>query len=58
MMTAIDRHHDPDGYVNFNLFCIRDLHRHAQAPFFIKLDADAALQDDWIDWYSVEWPNS
>jgi hypothetical protein len=42
--------HDPDGYLNFNLFCIRDLHRHAQAPFFIKLDADAALQDDWIDW--------
>jgi len=40
--------HDPDGYLNFNLFCIRDLHALAEAPFFIKLDADVILQDYWI----------
>lgn len=41
--------HDPDGYLNFNLFCIRDINRLARAPYFIKLDADVSLQDDWID---------
>jgi len=43
------RHH-PDGYVNFNLFCIRDVNRLARAPYFIKLDADVGLRDDWIDY--------
>jgi len=44
--------YDADGYVNFNLFCIRDINRIAKAPYFIKLDADVELRDDWI--YYVE----
>jgi len=40
--------HDTDGYVNFNLFCIRDINCLATAPHFIKLDADVSLQDNWI----------
>jgi hypothetical protein len=42
--------HDPDGYRNFNLFCIRDINRLAVAPYFIKLDADLLLAEDWIDY--------
>ncbi|HYP28311.1 MAG TPA: hypothetical protein VE262_16470 [Blastocatellia bacterium] len=42
--------HDPRGYLNFNLFCIRDINRLAKAPFFIKLDADVELRDGWIDY--------
>ena len=42
------RHH-PEGYINFNLFCIRDLNRLARAPYFIKLDADVTLGEDWIE---------
>jgi hypothetical protein len=42
--------HDADGYLNFNLFCIRDINRLAKAPLFIKLDADAELQDGWIEY--------
>lgn len=42
--------HDADGYLNFNLFCIRDINRLARAPHFVKLDADVTLQDRWIDY--------
>jgi len=43
------RHH-PDGYLNFNLFCIREINNLARAPRFIKLDADVSLRDDWIEY--------
>jgi len=43
------RHH-PDGYQNFNLFCIRDLNWIGEAPYFIKLDTDVELAEDWIDY--------
>jgi len=42
--------HSLDGYANFELFCIRDLYRLAAAPYFIKLDADVTLSDDWIEY--------
>lgn len=42
--------HDARGYRNFNLFCIRDINRLARAPYFIKLDADIELADDWVDY--------
>lgn len=41
--------HELDGYLNFNLFCIRDINRLARAPYFIKLDADVLLRDGWIE---------
>jgi hypothetical protein len=40
--------HSVDGYANFELFCIKDIYRLAAAPYFIKLDADVTLADDWI----------
>ncbi len=43
------RYH-PDGYMNFNLFCIRDINRFARGSYFIKLDADIQIRDDWIDY--------
>jgi len=43
------RYH-PDGYLNFNLFCIRDINRLARGSYFIKLDADIQIRDDWIDY--------
>ena len=43
------RYHQ-DGYVNFKLFCIRDINRLARAPYFIKLDADVMLAEDWIEY--------
>ncbi len=43
------RYHQ-DGYVNFKLFCIRDINRLARAPYFIKLDADVSLSEDWIEY--------
>ena len=43
------RHH-PDGYVNFKLFCCRDINRIIRAPHFIKLDTDVRLKSDWIDY--------
>ncbi len=42
--------HDPEGYINYNLFCIRDINRLARGAYFIKLDADVDLSDDWIDY--------
>ena len=42
--------HSLDGYANFELFCIKDLYRVAAAPYFIKLDADVTLADDWIEY--------
>ncbi len=42
--------HDPDGYLNFNLFCIRDINRLAVAPHFIKLDADVTGREDWVEY--------
>lgn len=42
--------HDADGYLNFNLFCIRDINRLARAPHFIKLDADVTAREDWINY--------
>lgn len=42
--------HSEDGYHNFELFSIRDMHRLATAPYFVKLDADIALADDWISY--------
>jgi hypothetical protein len=42
--------HDEDGYRNFRLFCIRDLHRVVTAPHFIKIDTDVELADDWIEY--------
>jgi hypothetical protein len=42
--------HSVDGYANFELFCIKDMYRLAAAPYFIKLDADVTLADDWIDY--------
>ena len=42
--------HSQDGYANFELFCIKDLYRLASAPYFIKLDADVTLSNDWIDY--------
>jgi hypothetical protein len=42
--------HDPDGYLNFNLFCIRDINRLAAAPHFIKLDADVWAREDWVEY--------
>ena len=42
--------HSLDGYANFELFCIKDLYRLAAAPYFIKLDADVTLSDDWIEY--------
>jgi hypothetical protein len=41
--------HAADGYLNFNLFCIRDINRLAAHPHFVKLDADIQLRDDWIE---------
>ena len=43
------RHH-LDGYLNFNLFCIRDINRLARGSYFIKLDADVQIRDDWVDY--------
>jgi hypothetical protein len=40
--------HHATGYENFNLFCVRDLNRLARAPYFIKIDCDVVLADDWI----------
>jgi hypothetical protein len=40
--------HSVDGYANFELFCIKDIYRLAAAPYFIKLDADVMLADDWF----------
>src|ERR1051326_1184451 len=40
--------HSDDGYHNFELFSIRDMHRLATAPYFVKLDADIEVDDDWI----------
>lgn len=40
--------HSPDGYNNFELFSIRDINHLAQAPYFVKLDADIHLEPDWI----------
>ena len=40
--------HSPDAYHNFELFSIRDVNRIATAPYFIKLDADTCLEEDWI----------
>ena len=40
--------HSDDGYHNFELFSIRDMHRLATAPYFVKLDADIEVADDWI----------
>jgi hypothetical protein len=40
--------HSADGYRNFELFAVRDLHRLATAPYFIKLDADVQLEPDWF----------
>lgn len=56
--AALSRHYDvlhtpqhvADGYINFNLFCIRDINRLARAPHFIKLDADVTLRDDWVEY--------
>ena len=42
--------HHPDGYVNFKLFCCRDINRIVTAPYFIKLDTDVRLSPDWIDY--------
>ena len=42
--------HSLDGYANFELFCIKDLYRLAAAPYFIKLDADVTIADDWIEY--------
>jgi len=42
--------HSLDGYANFELFCIKDLYRLATAPYFIKLDADVTIADDWIEY--------
>lgn len=42
--------HSDDGYYNFELFSIHDINRLATAPYFIKLDADIHLADDWIDY--------
>lgn len=42
--------HSPDGYNNFELFSIRDINRLAQAPYFVKLDADIHLEPDWIEY--------
>ena len=42
--------HSVDGYENFELFCIRDIHRLVTAPHFIKLDADTHLEPDWLDY--------
>jgi hypothetical protein len=42
--------HSPDGYRNFELFSIRDINRLATAPFFVKLDADVHLEQDWIEY--------
>ncbi|MEA2569745.1 MAG: hypothetical protein QOI24_1746 [Acidobacteriota bacterium] len=41
-------HHSRDGYRNFELFAVRDLHKLATAPYFIKLDADVQLASDWF----------
>ena len=42
--------HHSDGYQNFRLFCIRDLNWIGEAPYFIKLDTDVEVGDDWIDY--------
>ena len=42
--------YDPDGYANFKLFCTRDINRLARAPYFIKVDADVSLSEDWIEY--------
>jgi hypothetical protein len=42
--------HSADGYSNFELFSIRDINRLATAPYFVKLDADVELADEWIDY--------
>jgi hypothetical protein len=42
--------HSLDGYANFEMFCIKDVYRLAAAPYFIKLDADVTLADDWIEY--------
>jgi hypothetical protein len=48
--VLLEPRHSPDGYRNFELFCIRDINRLASAPYFIKLDADVDLAPDWIDY--------
>lgn len=42
--------HSSDGYINFELFSIRDINRIATAPYFVKLDADIHLEPDWIEY--------
>lgn len=42
--------HSDNGYHNFELFSIRDMHRLATAPYFVKLDADIEVADDWISY--------
>lgn len=42
--------HDPNGYENFRLFCIRDLNWVGHSPYFIKIDTDVDLADGWFDY--------
>jgi hypothetical protein len=42
--------HSADGYLNFELFSIRDINRLAAAPYFVKLDADVHVATDWIEY--------
>jgi len=42
--------YDPDGYANFKLFCTREINRLARATYFIKVDADVSLSEDWIEY--------
>jgi hypothetical protein len=42
--------HSPDPYDNFKLFCIRDMHRLVNAPWFVKVDTDVRLAPDWFDY--------
>ena len=42
--------HAADPYLNFQLFCIREVNRLAQAPYFIKMDADTYLEEDWVEY--------
>ncbi len=42
--------YDQDGYVNFKLFCTREINRLARAPHFVKVDADVSLSENWIEY--------
>src|SRR5690606_10373567 len=47
----IDVLHEPayssNGYQNFKLFCLRDINTLCTRSWFVKIDADVLVREDW-----------